>query len=456
VAVHVGPRRGEDFAARTVARPASRPFHRHRRRRIQSVFWPEKAPLSGLAVAPRLRVRIGLFGNTNNNPLLLALGLRRLGHEAVLVVNRKERIHRPESKFPEFEQRYPEWMLDCSDLSEDDFVWVSPRLESVLTFLTWESSGLVLNDLGPSLLEFCSLPSIALLTGSDLTYYANPKTTSVRYGGCAADYRETAGARLGMRAWDAFIERQRSGIRNATVVSTAIPGLVPEMDHLLRDIGVPDSRRDSYYMAFGQASTTRPTQAARPLRVVNGARLNWKPLPDGFCGLDHKATDVLLEGFAAFISSGGDADLVLFRKGLHIAETEALASSLGIASRIIWRDQVTLDEFHAEILQADIVCDQLGETFPGMVSLDAMSFGLPVIANFRPEINHSLFPKPVAACQARTSAEVTAHLTALAASPDARARAGRAAQDFARRHFSPIACAERCARDLGQQLRDVA
>jgi glycosyltransferase involved in cell wall biosynthesis len=393
-------------------------------------------------------VRIGLFGNTNNNPLLLALGLRQLGHDAVLVVNRKERIHRPESKYPEFERRYPDWILDCSDLTEDDFVWVSPRLESVLTFLTYGSSGLVLNDLGPSLSEFCALPAVALLTGSDLTYYANPKTTAVRYGGCAADYRQTVGARLGMRTWDRFIERQRSGIRSATVVSTAIPGLVPEMDDLLRDLGVPGSRRDSYYMAFAGSNAPRPVRTSGRLRIVNGARLNWKPLPDGFCGLDHKGTDVLLKGFADFVAKGGDAELVLFRKGQHITETETLAESLGIGSHIVWRDQIALHEFHAEILEADVVCDQLGETFPGMVSLDAMALGVPVIANFRPEITHELFPKPVAACQARTAVEVTAHLMALSGSVDARARAGRAAQEFARRYFSPVASAERCARDL--------
>jgi glycosyltransferase involved in cell wall biosynthesis len=352
-------------------------------------------------------VRIGLFGNTNNNPLLLALGLRELGHDAVLVVNRKEMVHRPESKFPEFARRYPDWILDCSDLTEEDFVWVSPRIETVLTFLTYGSSGLVLNDLGPSLHGFCSLPAITLLTGSDLTYYANPRTTAVRYGGCAADYLKTVGARLGMRTWDAFIERQRTGIRNAKTVATAIPGLVPEMDDLLRGMGIPHSQRDSYYMAFS-TPTPRPVRTDRRLRVVNGARLNWKPLPDGFCDLDHKGTDVMLRGFAEFIANGGDAELVLFRKGQHIAETEALVESLGITSHIIWRDEVTLHEYHAEITQADVVCDNLGETIPGMASLDAMAHGVPVIANFRPEINHPLFPKPVATCQARTSAEVTA------------------------------------------------
>jgi hypothetical protein len=441
---------------RAVADPAMRPASRHRRLQDPGVSSARHQRWHGLAVAHQGGVRIGLFGNTNNNPLLLALGLRQLGHDAVLVVNRKERIHRPESKYPEFEHKYPDWILDCSDVTEDDFVWTSPRLDPVLNFLTCGSGGLVLNDLGPSLLEFCPLPSVALLTGSDLTYYANPKTTSVRYSGCAADYRRTPGARLGMRTWDAFIERQRAGIRNATIVSTAIRGLVHEMDDLLRDIGVPDSRRDSYYMAFSEAAAPRAARTGGPLRVLNGARLNWRPLPDGFCLLDHKGTDVLLRGFADFIRGGGNGELVLFRKGQHIAETAALAETLGISSRIIWREQTALHEFHTELLQADVVCDQLGDTFPGMVSLDAMALGLPVIANFRPEIVHPLFPKPVAACQARTCDEVAGHLKRLARSAAERDRQGRAAHEFAQRHFSPVASAARCVRDLRGAAQDAA
>ena len=400
-------------------------------------------------------MRIGIFGNTNNNPLLLALGLRQLGHRVVLVVNRKEQSHRPESKYPEFADGYPNWIVDCSDITEEDFVWATPRISAALDALASGNDALVLNDLGPSLLEFCPLPAIALLTGSDLTYYANPRTTSVRYQGCATDYLQTPGARLGMRTWDAFIARQRAGIRLATTVSTAIPGLVPEMDDLLREIGVDSRQRDSYYMAF-MNSRTPPRRDGGRMRILNGARLNWKPLPQGFCGLDHKGTDTLLRGFADFLVAGGDAELVLFRKGQHIAETEALVDALGIGGHIIWREQTSLHEFHAELLRADVVCDQLGDTFPGMVSLDAMALGVPVIANFRPDINHHLFPKPAAACQARTSAEVTGHLQALASSVEARQRAGLAAQEFARRYFSPVVSAARCVRDLRRAHRSAA
>jgi hypothetical protein len=84
-----------------------------------------------------------------------------------------------------------------------------------------------------------------------------------------------------------------------------------------------------------------------------------------------------------------------------------------------------------------------------MVAVDAMALGLPVIANFRPEILTSYFPEPIAACQARTPDEVAMHLSVLASSPRARIDAGRAARHFARTHLSPVAQARRCLTHLG-------
>jgi hypothetical protein len=395
-------------------------------------------------------VRIGIFGNTNNYPLMLAIGLRQLGHEAVLVVNRTQPLHRPEAKYPEWQSRYPEWILDCSMIPEEDFMAATPRIGPVLDFLGRRSDALVLNGPGPSLLEFCPKPAMAFLTGSDLTYYADPAMRTLRQRRWSDDQRNAPSGRLSTRHLDGFIERQRAGIRSATVVSAPPPGLVPEMDALLNDIGVPEVRRHFVFMADTDVPPARPDRRNRRLRIVNGARLNWqKPLPAGYTSQDHKATDILLGGFARFLAGGANAELVLFRKGLHVAETEELAASLGIASHIVWRDEVPLREFYREISEADIVCDQLGESFPGMVTVDAMAIGIPVIANLRPEILGSYFTEPIAAWHARTPDDVATHFAALASSPRARIAAGRAARRYARLHLSPAAQARRCLARLG-------
>ena len=395
-------------------------------------------------------MKIGIFGNTNNYPLLLASGLRELGVHVVLVVNRTEPLHRPESKYPQFAAGYPDWIVDGSRIPEDDYLAGAPRVGEVLNRLAIGCDGLVLNHLGPSLLEFARRPAVALMTGSDLTYYANRSTTFVRQQGWAADYLGSPGARLTVRRWDEFVERQRAGIAAARAVSAPLPGLVPELDTLLDGIGVPHHRRDFFYIADTASSVRRARRAGGPLRVVNGARLNWRrPLPPGYSTLDLKGTDVLLHGFARFARSGGDAELVMFRKGVDAAATEALALELGIADRILWREEVTLSEFYDEIARADIVCDQLGESFPGLVALDAMALGLPVIANFHPHIIGAHYPERMPVCQATTAAEVAAHLDALAGSEAGRVRLGLEARRFARTWLSPRASAQRCLRHLG-------
>jgi glycosyltransferase involved in cell wall biosynthesis len=395
-------------------------------------------------------VRIGIFGNTNNYPLLLAVGLRRLGHPTVLVVNRKEQLHRPESKYPELAAGYPSWILDCSDIPEDEFVEATSRIGPVLDFLAGAADALILNDLGPSLAEFCRQPAVALMTGSDLTYYADPQTRTLRQEGWAPAFTASPSGRLWTRRFDEFVQRQRDGIRNAAAVSAPLRGLVPAIDALLDDIGVADSRRDFVYLADTDVPPVPPTRSNPRLRVVNGARLNWKaPLPPGFSSQDQKGTDILLEGFSRFVARGGDAELLLFRKGLHVAETESLVQALGVASRIVWRDEVTLRAFHQEIAQADVLCDQVGESFPGLAALDAMAMAVPVIANFRPEATAAHFTEPIAACQARTATEVASHLTTLAGSAEIRIKAGRAARRFARLHLSPEANARRCLRHFG-------
>src|SRR5262245_46876129 len=97
----------------------------------------------------------------------------------MLVVNRKDPLHRPESKHPDLED-YPNWILDCSDLSDSDIAFESVDISPVLNLLTAHNSGLILNDVGPSLPWIDGVPAISLLTGSDLTYYGSFSSISAR------------------------------------------------------------------------------------------------------------------------------------------------------------------------------------------------------------------------------------------------------------------------------------
>ena len=140
-------------------------------------------------------MRISVFGNTNNYPYRLALALRELGHDVFLIVNDTYHLHRPESVAPELKDNYPGWILDFSDLTQDDFVGPSARIVPLLGELE-SSGGLILNHLGPSLLGYIGNPAIAFLTGSDLDYFANFASLSVRSETWSDEYRQTRTASL--------------------------------------------------------------------------------------------------------------------------------------------------------------------------------------------------------------------------------------------------------------------
>jgi glycosyltransferase involved in cell wall biosynthesis len=313
-----------------------------------------------------------------------------------------------------------------------------------------QSSGLILNDLGPSLLDAAGIPGVSLLTGSDLTYYANCDSDEIRSAMWDAAFAASAGGRLARRKWREFVARQRSGILGSRAVSFGVPGLVQEADALLREIGVPDERRFSVYLADTVDLAPAPPRLRKQLRVFNGARLNWRdPFPAGFSAQDNKRTDILLEGFGEFLRAGGEGTLVLVEKGLHVAETKELANSLGITRNVEWLREMTLAEFYVQVRDADVICDQMGPSFPGMAGLDAMAIGRPVIANFRLDLLGPYYQAPWPVLHVESVQRVRDALLDLYRFPETRASLGTEARAFAERHLSPEANAVRCLEQLG-------
>jgi glycosyltransferase involved in cell wall biosynthesis len=104
-----------------------------------------------------------------------------------------------------------------------------------------------------------------------------------------------------------------------------------------------------------------------------------------------------------------------------------------------------VDEYRA----ADVVFDQLGPAFFGMVALDAMACGRPVIANGRPEILEPVLRSESPLCQARTAEEVTAQLSRLLPDAQERSRVGAESRRYVETFFSARHAAELIVSRLG-------
>jgi glycosyltransferase involved in cell wall biosynthesis len=111
-------------------------------------------------------------------------------------------------------------------------------------------------------------------------------------------------------------------------------------------------------------------------------------------------------------------------------------------------NEMTQKQVIQEYGQADVVFDQLGKGTIGMVSLDAMACGRPVIANARPEILEPILGVPSPVCQASTPEEVSQQIARLHFNPGERERIGLASRKYVEQHCSTVALAERCLKKL--------
>lgn len=389
------------------------------------------------------QLSIAIFGNTNNSPLLLAQGLKEIGHNVRLLINRKEVLHRPEARYPEWAMGYPDWIVDCSGITDEDIAFETPVIDQAVHHLTRNVDLVVLNDVGPAFAGYLKVPHAVILTGSDLAYYANYSSLSMRTGMWDPEFKRSPQGRRYLSRFSDFVARQRDGILAADVVCYGQRGLVPTGDALLDEIGVQDRRR--LMLHFSNTIDLKPKPAPRNerLRILCGSRIVY--LPDNnpaLSAMDFKGTDVLINGFALYLKAGGQGVLRLPRKGQDLDAAISLSADLGIETSIDWLDEMPLSRFYEEMAAADLICDQFGTSFPGMVTTDAYALGRPVMANLRNEIFEQRFPEHLPGFNAITPEQICEHLERLEDDRNLLLEMGAKSRLYAEQFLSPQKMAE--------------
>lgn len=383
-------------------------------------------------------LRIRIFGNTNNYPLLLAEGLRALGHHVTLLVTRAELLHRPEARYPAWAGNYPDWIVDCAPLSDEDVAYGSPALDAVLGRLSHQTDWVVLNDTGPALASRLRVPHAVMLTGSDLKYYGDFRSVAWRTAGWDPEFKRSVAGRRNIRKMTELVLRQRDGILGASLVCYAQRGLIREGDALLDEIGVQDARRMMLYIADTQGIPARPAPGNAPMVIFSGSRVLFRrDAHPSLSVMDFKGTDTLLRGYATYCDSGGTARLRMPRKGQDLAEAMRLAEELDIAERIEWIPESGLDAFLAELAAADLVCDQFAHSFPGMVAAAAFASARPVMAHMRNEIFRKRFGEPLPGFDVHSAEQIADCLHRIDGDRRLLVEAGAAGRRFAEKFLSP-------------------
>lgn len=392
---------------------------------------------------------IGIFGNTNNYLLLLAQGLRLLGHNVRMILNRKELLHRPEARYPEWAASYPNWIVDCSNLTDEDIAFETPAIDQVIHHLTHNADFVILNDVGPAFASYLRTPHAVVLTGSDLSYYASFDSLDMRTRMWDPEFKRCLQGRRYLRRMADLVARQRDGILGAEVVCYGQRGLVPSGDQILDSIGVRDERR--FMLHFSNTIDLQAQSFAQndKLIILCGSRIVYRPSHNpALSAMDFKGTDVLLKGFALYCQRGGKGELRLPRKGQDLQAAVELVSELAIGERVRWLDEMPLMRFYEEMSAADVVCDQFGSSFPGMVTTDAYALGRPVMAKLRPEIFSQRFPEPLPGLNAETPEEIARHLMRIEKNKNILNEMGQKSRMYAEAYLSPESMAKQLLEKL--------
>lgn len=389
---------------------------------------------------------IFIFGNTNNYPFLLAEGFRALGHDVRLIINKKELLHRPESLNPDWHNGYPDWISDYSHLTEFDIAYESYVVEEMMSNVASQADFAVLNDIGPALTSYLRCPYAAVLTGSDLTYYADFRSVELRTAAWDPGFRRTPYARRVVQKFTDMVARQRDGLLMSRVVSYGARGLSPDGDQLLDAIGVADAQRMMIHLSDTLRVSQQPLPMNRKLKIFCGSRVVWKQnTAQSYVAMDLKGTDVLIDGFSLYCNRGGRGILYLPRKGSDLDTAAERIAELGIESRVKWYENMSLQQFEQEMTSADLVCDQFGSSFPGMVTTHAYALGRPVMANFR----RGIMPFDLPGLHVESPSEVCDALMFAERNRVKLAELGLESRRFAENYLSPAAMAEHLLKRSG-------
>lgn len=377
-------------------------------------------------------MKVGFIGNTNNYPYTLALAMHEAGHEVQFLIDSVDQLGRPEGRFVG-KQLPAEALSDLAPMRTWDVILPTRKRRKALRLLR-KCDGVVANNWGIALAALAGKSCFVISTGSDLDMLANRAYLHEipdEGKGIIGKLRSTAKRALYSR----LIPLQRRGFRAAVGVEYAFPGVLPHGDVLLEEIGVSLDRRYCFMLTDLGELKRRPSPCNSPLRVLNVSRLNWKePLPQGFSVLDNKRTDILLRGVRRYRDEGGNLELRLFRKGLHIAETQGLLSRLELEDITTWLPEMPQTEFIEEVAASDVIADHFGEGTVGIGARDAFALGRPVIAGGDVDVFSAYTGEKLPILNAKTPEQVAAGLRELSDSSvrEQYADRGRA---FAQRHM---------------------
>ena len=214
-------------------------------------------------------MNILICGNINNYPLLLAKGFIEIGHKTNLILFKTKVLDRPESKYPDYTHQLPDWIIDLSGAKKNPYTNL-PDLKTLSSSVNplGKIDLVILNDRMIAFAKYFKCPKVIFATGSDLTMYANYRLVDFAKFAYSASNNLLA-VHDYLKSMSEFVFDQRFGFFSADLVCYAAPGIDPQGDLMLKELGVHNSNRLMPYMSDVLSKNVIPLPDNKCLRILN-------------------------------------------------------------------------------------------------------------------------------------------------------------------------------------------
>lgn len=163
--------------------------------------------------------------------------------------------------------------------------------------------------------------------------------------------------------------------RKALQGAATIFYMQPEQVRILNEISAMKREFLPYPV---QVAAARPAlRPANPvLRIFHPARVDWAEFErDRLL----KSGDRFYRACARFVAEGGQLELVLVDRGRESEATRRIIDKLGLAHATTWLPHLDRMELARQLMEADVVVDDFDAPSLGMIALESMAAGRPVL-----------------------------------------------------------------------------